>query len=201
MRTGEAYWGRNGLTALTGYGTRVCIQTILTSAPFPATDRTPADEIDPRCASCRACVAACPTAAHDGTGRVSVERCLRAQPYAEPVPERFRALFGASLLGCDICQRACPRNQRVSEEKPPAGLIDALRLERLLAGDVKPLAAWIGSNYARPARMQGRAALIAANLGRADTLPFLESLASGHSMEYVREHARWAIARLKGIER
>ena len=197
MRTGGAFYGRNGLTSLGRYGTRICIQTILTDAPFPAIDHTPANELDPRCEHCGACQRACPTEAHDGTGRVSVERCLRAQPYADAVPERFRSLFGASLLGCDICQRACPRNREVLTADPPEGLVDALRLERLLAGDVKQLADWIGKNYARPARVQGRAALLAANLGRTDLLPLLDDLRGSHPMEYVREHARWAAERLR----
>ena len=196
LRTGDARYGRCGLLALDRPGTRICIQTILTDAPFPAVDHRPENEIDPRCEGCGRCIMACPAGAILPNARVDTQKCLRAQSYTDPVPEKYRPLIGRSLLGCDICQRACARNAAVQETMPPPELIDALRLERLLRGDVKPLAAIIGSNYARPVRMQARAALIAANLGRNDLLPLLEELCS-HSFENVREHALWAVKKLK----
>ncbi|MDO4739214.1 MAG: 4Fe-4S double cluster binding domain-containing protein [Eubacteriales bacterium] len=196
LRTGEARYGRNGLLALGELGTRICIQTILTDAAFPQTDKMPEIEIDGRCGDCALCRNACPVGAILPGARIDTAKCLRAQPYAEPVPEEYRARIGRSVLGCDICQRICPRNAAVETTQPPAEVSEALKLEKLLAGDTKDLARLIGSNYARPVRMQARAALIAANLGRRDLLPQLEALCES-KFDHVREHARWAVQKLK----
>lgn len=195
LRTGLARYGRNGLLSVEGYGTRFNLQLVLTDATFPDMNSEPEMELSARCEHCSACKNACPAGAIRPGGRIDTALCLRAQSYSEPIPPEMRAKMGRSILGCDICQRACPRNVDVGEIAPPPELIDALRLERLLAGDVKPLAAFIGTNYARPVRMQARAALIAANLGRKDLLPQLEKLCESR-FEHVREHAKWAVERL-----
>ena len=171
-------------------------QTRLTDALFPKLDDMPQNEIDPRCEGCGRCILSCPAQAIMPHARIDTAKCLRAQSYTDPIPEKFRPLIGKSVLGCDICQRACPRNACVQDVEPPQELTDALRPEKLLTGDVKPLAALVGSNYARPVRMQARAALIAANTGRKDLLPLLEDLCS-HAFENVREHAKWAVEKLK----
>lgn len=196
LRTGMARYGRNGLLSLEKHGTKICLQLILTDAPFPQTDDMPQEEIDPRCANCGLCVNTCPVGAILPGARIDPAKCLRAQSYSEPIPEQYRALIGRSVLGCDICQRVCPRNAAVETAQPPTELVEALRLEKLLAGDTKALARLIGSNYARPVRMQARAALIVANLGRKDLLPRLEELCCS-KFDHVREHAKWAVERLK----
>lgn len=196
LRTGAAHYGRNGLLALGELGTRICIQCILTDADFVAADCMPENEIDLRCEACGLCTKACPVSAIMPGAQIDTAKCLRAQSYSDPIPEQYRALIGRSLIGCDICQRVCPRNAAVAQVEPPAALVDALRLEKLLAGDTKGLAGLIGTNYARPVRMQARAALIAANLGRRDLLPLLEPLCES-KFEHVREHAKWAVNRLK----
>lgn len=196
LRTGKARYGKNGLLSLDKLGTRFCLQIILTSAPFPTLDDAPEDEIWQGCANCDLCLRSCPVNAILPNARIDTARCLRAQSYSEPVPKEFRAQLGSCVLGCDICQRVCPRNAAVDTVEPEAKVLDALRLDRLLAGDVKQLAELIGSNYARPVRMQARAALHAANLQRKDMLPVLEKLCE-HEFKNVREHAQWAVEMLK----
>lgn len=196
LRTGLARYGRNGLLSIPPWGTRVNLQLILTDAPFPPCDAPPEAETALQCQTCAACRNACPAEAIAGNGRIDTALCLRAQSYSEPIPEPVRPNMGRSILGCDICQRACPRNAGLQTVHPPEELIEALRLERLLAGDTKPLAAFIGSNYARPVRMQARAALIAANLGRRDLLPALEKLCDS-PFAHVQQHARWAVEKLR----
>jgi len=196
LRTGEARYGRNGLLSVDGLGTKICLQLILTDAEFETADCMPEEEIDARCGECGLCKKACPVGAILPGARIDTAKCLRAQSYSEPVPEELRALIGRSVLGCDICQRACPRNAQIGSIEPPEEILEAIRLEKLLAGDTKALAALIGSNYARPVRMQARAAILTANLGRKDLLPQLEELCES-KFEHVREHAKWAVKRLK----
>jgi len=72
----------------------------------------------------------------------------------------------------------------------------ALELKKLLTGDVKALGKWIGSNYARPARMQARGCLVAANMGRHDLIPEITALLKS-PVEPVRDCAGWALKKLQ----
>src|SRR5699024_1348175 len=106
----------------------------------------------------------CPTGALNGDGTIQAERCLRNFSYSKPIPEGMRPLFGVSLYGCDVCQRVCPRNAGQRAVEPPEELRRALSLKALLQGEYKPLAPFIGANYARRNRVMGSAALVAGNL-------------------------------------
>lgn len=190
---GAARYGVNGLTAAAKLGTRFAVQVILTDAPL-AID-PPCDALPAPCEGCGLCAARCPVGAL-GRGKVDVEKCLRALDEGAPVPEPLRPLLSNSLLGCDLCQDICPRNQAVSQAPMPQQLSRALALDRLLRGEVKPLAGCIGANYARKKRLQARACLAAANLGRADCLPLLMPLQED-PYPPLADHARWAVARLQ----
>ena len=192
VRAGLGRMGRNGLVAVDALGTRVSLQTIVTDLPLPGERR--AAVLDERCAACHACETACPAHALRGDGSLDIGRCVRAQPESAPLPEAMRPMTGPSLLGCDLCQRCCPRNAAVSEENAPDVLADALNLQRLLSGNYRDLIPWLGKNNARKLRLMGRAALAAANLERSDLLPFLEGLADAPAP--VGEHAAWAARRL-----
>lgn len=196
LRTGEAFAGRCALSSLPSLGTRLHLQLVLTDAEFPAVSARPQEILAPECAQCALCIRRCPTQAILPHGAIHTGKCLRAQRFDTPVPISYRKLLGTSILGCDLCQRICPRNSQEQPVEPPASLVDALQVERLLSGDTKPLSAWIGINYARPVRIQARAALIAANLGRHDLLQQLRALCdSPHDV--VREHALWAVEQLQ----
>ena len=192
-RAGLGRMGRNGLVAVDALGTRVSLQTIVTDLPLTG-QHLPA-ALDPRCQACHICESACPTRALRGDGSLDIARCVRAQPESAPLPESMRPLTGESVLGCDLCQRLCPRNRDLSEADAPADLADALRLERLLSGDYKDLIPWLGKNNARKLRLMSRAALAAANQGRSDLLPLLDALADMPAP--VGEHAAWAARRLR----
>ena len=194
VRAGLGRMGRNGLVAVGELGTRVSLQLIVTDLPLADVHEPPG--LDERCINCHACEQACPTRALRGDGSLDIARCVRAQPEGLPLPEAMRPLTGSSLLGCDLCQRCCPRNAALPEEAAPEALTAALRLERLLSGDYKPLISWLGKNNARKLRLINRAALAAANQGRRDLLPLVEALAAAPSP--VGEHAAWVARRLNG---
>ncbi|NLG24680.1 MAG: epoxyqueuosine reductase [Clostridiales bacterium] len=193
-RSGLGRYGRNGLVSVGRWGTRVALQLILTDAPLPTTDVGDRPGFAPECADCRRCVAACPTGALAGDGRVNMDRCLRSLAGERPMPEEFRP-YVRSVQGCDLCQAACPRNAGVAQADMPEELDQLARLSRLLAGDAKGLVPWIGGNYARKGRLQAAAALAAANLGRADCLGALAALECS-ALAPVRECAAWAVRRL-----
>lgn len=195
VRSGLGEFGRNGLVSVGRYGTRIAIQSILLDADIDADDREER-ALSPQCERCSACLRACPMNALDGTGRVDISRCLRAQPEGEAFPEHMRAALGGSILGCDLCQRACPRNAQVQCAPMPEALQSALDLAALLEGRFKPLIPFLGKNNARRQRITARALLAAANLHRADLLPLIEPLTECRESEMVREHAKWAAERL-----
>ena len=193
-RAGLGRQGRNTLIAAGQYGTRVSLQTIVTDMPCERTDDD-ARGLDERCLNCHACMDACPTHALRGDGTLDIARCVRAQPENLPLPEEMRPLTYASLLGCDLCQRACPRNARVVPTDIPPDVKEALSLKRLLSDEYKAFIPMIGKNNARKLRLLNRAALAAAYRNRKDLLPLLKELTQ--LPEPVSTHAQWAIERLR----
>lgn len=188
---GLARYGKNCLSHTAALGSRYAIELMLIDEAWPLDD-TP-DRSAP-CGACDACIRACPTGALTRDG-LSVDRCLRTMN-AGVVAEQYRAKIGRGVIGCDICQRACPRNRTIEPVAMPEPVKGAIDPARLLAGDMGPLAGLIGRNYARKKRMQARACLMAANLGRRDLMALIEPLASDED-DAVRAHAAWALAQLR----
>lgn len=63
---------------------------------------------------CRnACVAACPTKALKGNGKIEPARCISYLTYYGNTltPMELREPMGMNIYGCDRCQLVCPRNQ------------------------------------------------------------------------------------------
>jgi len=196
---GFGAYGRNGLTAIGGMGSRFAVETLLTDIP-PETDAAAFVEEPPlskECEKCARCVKMCPAGALLGDSRVDMDACLRAQAkFLTPaMHDRYKAMVGNNLWGCEYCQDACPRNFGIAQEEMPAQLREAIALERLLRGDVKALAPLIGTNYARKGKMRARACMAAGCLRRTDLVddifPLLNDPEQG-----VRDCARWALETL-----
>ena len=72
---------------------------------------------------CRnACVAACPTRALKGEGKIDPRRCISFLTYYGEglTPMELREPMGMYVYGCDRCQNVCPRNiPWIAEEKKP----------------------------------------------------------------------------------
>lgn len=194
--TGRLQYGRNSLVGMEKYGTRITLQCVLTDYEMECAVRTEGFPLSDTCLNCAACVKACPTGAIRGDGSLDAQRCLRNLPYNEVIAEEFREKLGASLYGCDRCQSVCPRNALQKPCEPPDELRDALRLERLLKGEYKPLAPFLGANYARKNRVMGRAALIAGNIGGKELLSLLDEIAQKRESP-MSEHAAWAISKIQ----
>lgn len=71
---------------------------------------------------CRnACVAACPTRALKGDGKIDPRRCISFLTYygVGLTPLELREPMGMNIYGCDRCQNVCPRNiPWIAQEKP-----------------------------------------------------------------------------------
>ena len=90
---------------------------------------------------------------------------------AGELTERLSEL-GARLLGCDVCQSACPANAALL-----GGSALSVPLKDLLCGELGALPDIIGTNYARKRRLRKKAALLSANLHRTDLAKELEDMA------------------------
>jgi epoxyqueuosine reductase len=78
---------------------------------------------------CRnACVAACPTRALKGGGKIDPRRCISFLTYYGEglTPLELREPMGLYIYGCDRCQNVCPRNTPwMTGEKPPNPRVSA----------------------------------------------------------------------------
>jgi epoxyqueuosine reductase QueG len=106
------------------------------------------DFLDPACASCAACVAACPGGALDLEGGFVREACL--QHWAarlDQMPPRVEAAWGSRLYGCDSCLEACPLFRPCDQNLATKGLLGPGLPARWLAGaeDVQIKASLKGS--------------------------------------------------------
>ena len=197
VRAGMGIIGRNGLLITPQYGSRVAIILLATDLPVP-NDGVRKDDCA-QCDGCGRCEKACPLNAIDSEGMSHPERCMRNFMMEGVVaPEEARARMGMRLIGCDICQRVCPMQREL-----PCDAHESMRLDDFMtldesrfAGAVALLAGRIGRNTARPQRVRAQAALLAGNLRDTKHLPVLEEWANS-PFEVVREHARWAIKRIR----
>ena len=172
--------GNNGFYYHKDFGSLVSIQTILTDAAQPQ----PRSSTAQGCLKCGACEAACPSAA---VGNIT--ECLRYHSNLA-VPEHLRSgLY--QLLGCELCQTACPLNSKTRR------LPVQFKTEELLSGQhIQELQELAGKNMARKQRIISQAALYSANTMQNDTVQQLKEL-SKSAPNPVNEHAAWALERLE----
>ena len=195
-RAGFGAQGRNTLLCSNEWGTCVTLQTLVTDVEPESAIARPVPTIDEACGACRRCVEACPAGALDGRGNLDPEKCLRAWQFSgKATPEALREKNGMRLLGCEICQRVCPKNARLPQIAPPCAPFELERLLRFDKAARAEVGALIGANEARPGRVLAQAALAAGNGGNRAHRPLLEALCA-HENVVVAEHARWAVERL-----
>ena len=97
-----------------------------------------------------------------------------------------------TMLGCELCQFACPYNACIpAEEKAPV----AFDLKRLLSGDISEARTLIGKNMNKNRKLQQHAAVLAGKQGRADLLPALCKL-SAEGNDALRAACQYAISLL-----
>ncbi len=198
VRAGVGSYGKNSVIYCREFGSFVTIHVILTDARLELDE----PEVLSECGECDACVRACPVGAIAAPGTVDLRKCVRAHMGSgKVVPSELRRAYGNSILGCEACQRSCPRNARVLQDAtaPPAGDLEAFSLQGLLsdAGDalrerLDRMAALVGANFARERQVLADAAIAAGNAGD----PGLAG-ALAHALEHphapVRAHAAWAL--------
>jgi epoxyqueuosine reductase len=199
-RSGVGFYGKNTLLITRRHGSWVVLGTLVTTAEV---EPTPPLALD--CGSCRLCIDACPTGALDEPGVLDANRCLSYWTQAPAaIPEDYRAELGAQVYGCDICQDVCPWNRGIEKRRagtaPVGEATPHVSLVEWLEADGEELVARFDRLYVprNDPRWLRRNALVAAgNAGDEELRPALERHAAGED-ELLREHATWALARLRG---
>ena len=201
---GVGWVGKNTCILNQKMGSWLFLGVILTSleliTDIPAPDR---------CGTCTRCIEACPTDAFLGPYRLDSNKCISYLTIEKrgTVPEDMREGMGRHVFGCDICQDVCPWNR-----KAPATEAAEFQARE---GLVNPALAWLaeitpeqfrekfrGSPIRRTKRtgVRRNAVIAMGNSGNPNFLPILERL-SGDEDESVAEHVRWALAKLKSLQK
>jgi epoxyqueuosine reductase len=198
-RAGVGFYGKNTLLITRRYGSWVVLGTLVTDVAIE-----PSQPLSLDCGSCRLCIDACPTDALEEAGVLDSTRCLSYWTQAPAsIPEEYREKLAGQVYGCDICQDVCPWNRGIEKR----------RAQEPLAEDAEPvvsLVEWLEASdeelterYDRlyvprnDARFLRRNALVAAgNSGEPDLAAAVEPYVH-HPDPMLREHAAWALTRLR----
>lgn len=180
---------------------------ILTSLEFE-----PDDDAPYRCGTCRRCIDACPTDAlveveADAGPAYALDSRLCISYWTielrGPIPAEHRAAVGSHVFGCDICQDVCPWNspRRAATSVEPSFAPENAtpRLAEIAELSEDEFNARFGGSPIQRSRYAGFLRNVAVAMGNSGNLSFREALKklarSGQPL--VREHAEWALARLR----
>lgn len=175
-RLGLVRYGRNNVTYVPGLGSYAQLCAFLTDAALPSAGGVPASPaLLDECAGCSACVSACPTGAIDEE-RVLLrgERCVtHLNENPGPWPAWLPESAHNCLLGCLLCQQACPANGPL--EVVATGLEFSEEETRALLGEgpkpgghaetgIRFKLAWLGQPYSEPVLGRNLRALLTAGV-------------------------------------
>lgn len=108
-RAGLGWIGRHGLVIHPRFGSWFHLATVITTAPLVSDE-----PMLNRCGNCTACVRACPTNAIVVGCMVDSRRCISYHTIEnkKQIPDEVANRINGWIFGCDICQEACPWNNR-----------------------------------------------------------------------------------------
>ena len=158
------------------------------------------------CGTCTRCIAVCPTGAIVAPMTLDARRCISYLTIElhGSIPEELRPLMGDHIFGCDDCLAACPWNdkaQMASEAKLDGGegRVDLVELLALLATEEAFESRFVGSPLLRTGRtgLRRNVCVALGNVGGQEATVPLEHVAQTDPSEMVREHALWALSRLR----
>jgi epoxyqueuosine reductase len=201
-RAGLGFTGKHTALITTEAGSYVLLAEILLSV-----DLEPGRPSSRNCGRCRACIPACPTGAITAPGVIDANRCISylTIEHRGAIDLELRPLMGTWVLGCDLCQEACPINERLAPEPVEAPVTSGPvphpdLLEWIELDDEEFARRFRGTAVWRTGRtgLARNCAIALGNAGDPAALPTLRRVAGADPDAVVREAATWALERLSG---
>jgi len=201
VKAGLGLYGKNSLVHAEGFGSWITLGCVVTDSPLEVEER-PYKLSD--CGDCTLCMEACPTKAIEEPYKVMPSLCITSWLDGVPVPRELREKVENRLTGCDICRKACPKNQGLAlrrhypfeiEEKS-----DSPELIPLLSGDesyYKTVLPSFALLLAGISTLRRNAALALGNIRDPAAVQALVEALS-YSEPQVRSYAAWALGRIGG---
>ena len=197
QRAGIGFIGKHTNLISRRLGNWILLGEVLTNLDL-ASD-TPEREY---CGTCRRCVDVCPTRAIVAPYQLDARLCISylTIELKGPIPVELRPLIGDHLFGCDDCLEVCPWNRFAKlspvrefqrREMPP--------LAEFLSWDEKQFRDFFRGTPILRIKRRGflrNVCVVLGNVGDRSVLPSLER-ASLDAEPLVREHAAWAIERIR----
>jgi epoxyqueuosine reductase len=206
QHAGLGWIGKNTLLIHPRAGSLFFLGEIYTDIALPADPAFTGNH----CGRCTACLEVCPTQAFVAPYRLDARRCISylTIELQGSIPEPMRPLIGNRVFGCDDCQLVCPWNKFAQ----PSREADFLPRERLDDSPLVALFGWTEEEFrmraaGSPLYRLGhtrwlRNLAVALGNGSASTAARAALAARlEHPAELVREHVRWALARLQELMR
>ncbi|MBN2144212.1 MAG: tRNA epoxyqueuosine(34) reductase QueG [Candidatus Aureabacteria bacterium] len=200
---GLGFIGKNTLLINENLGSYLFLSGILTSLEL-----VPDSPVKNSCGSCKLCLKTCPTGALEQSYYLKANKCLSYQTIEQKgmIPRSFRPLLKNCIWGCDLCQRACPYNQRIKIKRDDA-VYENLGLKKIfsLSSPHQFEQEFRDSVFFRGGRniLMRNACIAAGNLKDRKWLSDLRHLRENENDPLIREAAGWAISQIKkaGIRR
>jgi epoxyqueuosine reductase len=202
QRAGLGWIGKNTMLIHPKAGSYFLLGEVLMDLELPA---DPPFTLD-GCGTCTRCIEACPTDAILDDRTLDARRCISylTIELKGPIPEEYRDLSAGWAFGCDVCQAVCPWNLRFAASLVPDPELVSRRAPGSLAGDLALTseqfnAAFKGSPIRRAKRggYLRNVAVALGNLGGPDSGPALEKCLETETDPLVREHAEWALRKIR----
>ena len=201
-RSGIGWRGKHTNVIAEDQGSWLFLGVLLTTAELAPDAASAAD----RCGTCTACIDVCPTRAIVAPYVLDARRCISylTIEHRGPIPEELRPGIGNLVFGCDLCQDVCPWNRfaRPTPEKrllPREGNAAPELIPLLTLDEAGFRARFAGTAVLRATRdgFVRNVAVALGNSGDPAAVAALTSVMENDPSPMVREHAEWAVERLR----
>ena len=199
QRAGLGWVGKNSVLINPKAGSTFFLAEILLGIELEPDEPFTTDH----CGGCTRCIEACPTQCILPNRTLDARRCISylTIELKDDIPAELRQLMGDWIFGCDICQQVCPWNRfslLADSAFQPKIPLPVLTSDMLLSSvefnqrfKTSPIKRAKRRGYLR------NLAVAIGNSGDEKNIPILEQAMQGDE-PMVREHAKWAIEKIKG---
>jgi epoxyqueuosine reductase len=202
FRAGLGFWGKNNCLINEKLGSYFFLGEILLDIPLEPDSNAPGNG----CKGCQRCLNACPTRALEKANFLNYRVCLsHISQSGDFISPSLRPLLATMLYGCDLCQEACPYN----EKSHPASIDKDFLPERETHPELLPLLDLSKKGFAAKFRdsplfwrgrniLQRNAVIALGNLKAEEAEPRLGQLLLEDPRPLIRGYSAWALGRTGG---